>query len=320
MQAPRWSIRLSSAAAFLILAPSGATFAARAPGPVDAACEALDLRVRSVASRATPRELDFFLFDAAALGCTGLAERLLDLGVSVVARNRGGNTALLIAARSGQEEMLDLLRARGAHVMQRNLDGATALLLAAMNNERRLAIELLDVGIDPNLADKQGLTPLLGAAFNGNGRLVEALLNAGADPMAVDASGKSAIVYAAGRGYTRVVEQLLDNDDVDANRRYASGLTALMWAAGYSNDVPALDGLATIELLLERGADFSAVDERGKSALSIAVERGHADVVSRLLDSGANAAIIDAEGKSLEELADGNAAVTALLDAYRSAR
>lgn len=290
-----------------------AAHAARAPGIVDAACEALDLKVRSVASRATPRELDFFLFDAASLGCVALAEQLLDKGASVQARNRGGNTALLVAAESGQDEALELLEARGADLEQRNLDGASALLLAAMSNERGIVTYLLDAGLDPNAANKHGLVPLIAAAFNGNGRMLDALLAAGADPAAADGSGKSAIVYAAGRGYTAIVKRLLEVEAVDVNRAYGASLTALMWAAGHSNDVPAADGLATINVLLERGAEVNAVDARGKSALSIAVERGHAVVVSALLDAGADIQIIDTQGRSLIDLAQGHEVIVELL-------
>ena len=39
------------------------------------------------------------------------------------------------------------------------------------------------------------------------------------------------MIYAAGRAYAPVVE-LLIAAGVDVNRRYAHGLTALMWAAG----------------------------------------------------------------------------------------
>ena len=48
---------------------------------------------------------------------------------------------------------------------------------------------------------------------------------------ALDTSGKAAIVYAASRGFTPVVARLI-GAGVDTNRKYAHGLTTLMWAAG----------------------------------------------------------------------------------------
>ena len=40
------------------------------------------------------------------------------------------------------------------------------------------------------------------------------------------------MVYAAGRAYAPIVALLIEAG-VDVNRRYAHGLTALMWAAGH---------------------------------------------------------------------------------------
>jgi ankyrin repeat protein len=62
---------------------------------------------------------------------------------------------------------------------------------------------------------------------------------------------------------------------VGVNQRYANGATALMWAAAYGR-------VDTVTLLLARGADASATDERGKTALAIATEEKHPAVVDVL--------------------------------------
>ncbi len=43
------------------------------------------------------------------------------------------------------------------------------------------------------------------------------------------------MVYAAGKGYPDIVAKLLDAG-LDVDGRYDHDLTALMWAAGHSND------------------------------------------------------------------------------------
>lgn len=257
------------------------------------------------------RTLNFLLFDSAGHGCRAEAEALLAAGASVEARDRFGNTPLLIAARQGHEDLVGFLLDRGSRLEQRNLAGSTALLRAVQAERRKTVELLLAADADPNLANSQGVTPLAAAAFAGNARLVRALLEAGADPQAVDRGGKGPIVYAAGRGFADIVAALLDAG-VDPDRRYGNDLTALMWAAGHANDAPEAEGLATVELLLARGASVEPLDDRGRSALMIAAERGHALAVSALLAAGADPGLTDREGLTALDLAAGEAVREAL--------
>ena len=70
-----------------------------------------------------------------------------------------------------------------------------------------------------------------------------------------------------------------------------------MWAAGHTDDAPVPEGLATVELLLEAGAPVAPADNRGKTALMIAAERNHPEIVTRLLAAGADPAVRDKEGR-----------------------
>jgi len=128
------------------------------------------------------------------------------------------------------------------------------------------------------------------------------LLAAGADPEAVDETGKGPIVYAAGKGFTGIAATLLDAG-VKVDARYSHDLSALMWAAGHSNDVPVGEGLATVKLLVERGAELDLVDDRGRSALMTAAERGHAEIVTLLMERGADATLEDRQGLTALALA-----------------
>jgi ankyrin repeat protein len=142
------------------------------------------------------------------------------------------------------------------------------------------AAKVLSTGADATIADKDGVTPLIAAAFKGSKEIAELLVEAGANGD-VDQTGKSAIVYAAGRGSAPTV-QLLLTAGVDINRRYGNDLTALMWAAGYSDDAAADDGAATVRLLLAKGAQLDPADNRGRTALMIAAARDHAEIVKLL--------------------------------------
>jgi ankyrin repeat protein len=103
----------------------------------------------------------------------------------------------------------------------------------------------------------------------------------GADPNALDNDGSGAIVYAAGHAYASVVALLLQGG-VDVNRRYAHGLTALMWAAGHDASSGVEDIEATIKTLIEHGAALDLKDDRGKTAADIARDLGHERAVKLL--------------------------------------
>lgn len=249
----------------------------------------------------TDRQLNFLLFDAAERGCGSLAVTFLQAGASLEARDRFGNTSLLRAAAAGHPELTAYLIERGSKVDQRNLAGSTALMRAVKASRRKTAKVLLEAGADADALNGEGVTPLAAAAFNGNRKLVKLLLDHGVSPDLVDRSGKGPVVYAAARGFTGIVQALIEAD-IDVNRRYAHGLTALMWAAGHADDVPEPEGLATVQLLIDRGAQLDLADDRGWTALMTAAQRDHPLVVAHLLAQGADAAVRDPKGRSAGDL------------------
>jgi ankyrin repeat protein len=87
------------------------------------------------------------------------------------------------------------------------------------------------------------------------------------------------MIYAAGNGNAASVQALLDAG-IDAKVRYANDVTALMWAAAYGK-------LDSVKLLIARGADVDAKDNRGKTALTIAIEEKQGAVVDALRAAGA---------------------------------
>ncbi len=219
--------------------------------------------------------LNAFLFQAAEDDCVAIGEKLLAKGASVKARRMQGETALHHAAKAGSADFAAMLIARGAPVDERDLKGATPLFLAIEANRRKVVKLLLEKGAQPDTPGRSDVRPLAAAAYTGADSLVDLLIAKKADINAVDRSGKAAIVYAAARGFTGIVESLL-KAGADVNRRYGNDLTALMWAAGYSNDVPEAEGFDTVNLLIAHGARLDDTDNRGRTALMTAAELGHA--------------------------------------------
>ena len=282
------------------------------PGKNTRVCDDLRQKFQSAGGSENFRKLNFYLFDAAERGCLELAERFVAAGADISARDRFGNTALNIAASMGHKDVIGFLIGQGSNILKPNLAGSTPLLRAVENDRRRAAKLLLKAGADPNIGNLKGIQPLTAAAFNGNDRMVALLLEHGADPTHKDRTGKMAIIYAAGKGFAGIVEQLLDAG-VSVDAADVHDLTPLMWAAGHTNDVPAKEALATIDLLISKGAAIDRQDDRGRSALMIAAERGHVGVVRHLMEAGADPLAKDRNGKRADDLA-ANESVRRLLE------
>ena len=122
------------------------------------------------------RQLNFQLFEAAKKGRTGDVQLYLKHGASIKARDRFGNTALLLAAFSGRTKTVKVLLDAGSNVKHQNLGGSTALYRAAKAGKGKSVKLLVKAGGDVNTLNKKGLSPLIAAAFNGDEDMFRLLL------------------------------------------------------------------------------------------------------------------------------------------------
>jgi len=296
-----------------LAAALGASLLAAAPGAQAQPRVCAELSARWEATKAdlqTP-QISAMLFSASDRGCAGMAETLLAAGALIEAKDRFGNTPLIHAAREGRLTVISALLAHGADINHRNVAGSSALFQAIERKRADAALLLLERGADPNLPGRSGATPLAAAAFTVQANVAAALLKRGANPATPDSTGKPPIVYAAANGSAEIVGALLAAG-IDVNARYANDLTVLMWAAGHVDTVPPADGAALAALLLDRGAQVNAADNRGRTALMIAAEQGHAPIVAALIAHGADAAARDKQGKTARDLAANDAVRAAL--------
>jgi len=264
-------------------------------------CREQGLRFRAAKPQITAIEVSLTLFSAADGNCIELATELLDEGASVDARDRFGARPLSHAARFGHLEMVDLLLAHGAPINARNLVGATALYFAAEGGHTSVVQLLIERGADIKLTGRSGVSPVAAAAYAGNDSVVEALLARGADERAPDETGKPPIVYAAAGARIEIVKRLLARN-VDINARYPNGLTLLMWASGPDEKAPEARAMQVVSYLLEAGAHIDDCDDRGRTALMIAAEGGHAEIAGLLLARGADPTLKDKAGKRAADL------------------
>jgi len=248
------------------------------------------------------RDLNTALFDEIKRGRSGEALQLLEQGAKLEARDRFGNTPLLLAARTSRYKLVRELIGQGANINHQNLIGSTAILRAATAYRTRNVAILMEAGAEFNLRNNKGLTPLAAAAFNGDEDSFQLLLDKGANPEVWDNSQKTAIVYAAAKGFVDIVESLLGTG-ININQRYGNDLTLLMWSAGYSNDVPPVDAGKMIRLLLDHEAELDFQDNRGWSAMMVAAKMGHSHVVDILIKAGADIHVEAGDGQTAAKLA-----------------
>ena len=90
--------------------------------------------------------------------------------------------------------------------------------------------------------------------------------------------------------------------NIDVNARYRNDLTLLMWASGSDELVPEAQALEVVRYLLDAGAHVDDRDDRGRTALMIAAEGGHAEVANLLLARGADPSLKDKAGKRAADL------------------
>jgi ankyrin repeat protein len=264
-------------------------------------CQALSRRYDEAKPQITAIEVSVTLFAAVDANCIGLATKLLDRGASVDARDRLGARPLSHAARSGHLQMVDLLLARGAPIDARNLAGATALYFAAEGSHISIAQRLIERGADVKLTGRSGISPIAAASYAGNDVIVEALLAHGADERVADETGKPPIIYAAAGARFDIVKRLLARN-IDINARYSNDLTLLMWASGPDENAPEAQAVKIISYLLDAGAHVDDRDDRGRTALMIAAEGGHEEIVNLLVARGADASLKDKAGKRAADL------------------
>ncbi len=120
-------------------------------------------------------------------------------------------------------------------------------------------------GVDVNAPGKDGSTMLTEASNDNDIWSLKFLLRMGADVNATDANGVTALMYAAMNGCTDAAEILLSVPGIELEKKEPfSGATALHFAASYGfTDMCAL--------LVKAGADINTTNNRGFTALAVAV-------------------------------------------------
>jgi hypothetical protein len=139
-----------------------------------------------------------------------------------------GNSPMLLACRSGNFEIAEILVCAGAGVSVANERGDTPLLAAVGAGKLALAEMLVSKGADVNEKDSQENSPLLLACTSGNFEIAEMLVVAGAGVSAANKRGDTPLLAAVGAGKLELAEMLVSKGaKVEAVRKDGATLLSL---------------------------------------------------------------------------------------------
>lgn len=256
-----------------------------------------------------PTELDV----AVGLNSHEALKFLLDQGAKVPAPEPAlQRPPLSVACSFGNEAMVRLLLDNGAYIDAKDANHISAIDYVCFRGKESMADLLIQLGVNTQVVDGQDWTPLHSAVYygsvhivksllgansanidarngygvtalglaimNSHGELIKVLLGAGADPNAVTGDkGVTPLMEAVSQSETGIAEALLSaKHPVEIDKRGPQQRTAL--------HIAAKRGMSNmVSLLLEKGADALAEDSDGCMPLHLASTEGHVDVLNRLL-------------------------------------
>ena len=213
-----------------------------------------------------------------------------------------GCTALMFASTNGHSEIVRLLLNAKAIPDLQTENGVTALYLAIARGYPDIVQILLEYGADPNISNRHGETAI-DAALSG---LATAMAREKITSMNV-VNTLTTITSGTHKHYLEIIKLLIDHRNVKIND-YSNGVTILMTASSFGN-------AQIVELLLKAGVDpnisiKTPIDKGilaksetlfsnespplvgneiiGCTALMLACDGGHLEVVQLLLKANAN--------------------------------
>jgi ankyrin repeat protein len=230
--------------------------------------------------------------EAVTAGHPRVVERLADLGSDPMVRNSRGDTPLHIAVAMERSDLTTLLLGWGASIHARNSRGRTPFQIALQTSPRMVSTLLTKDRIA--ISDDEGHSPLhIAIAANASVNIVRTILDQGARIAAVDAEGRTPLRLA-----------------VDLNNWETAKLLA---DAGSDPFSTTNDGKSPAGIVLTKGPEpvkaifsgrgISARDPSGNTILHYAAQSGSPELISLLMDLGANKATRNIAAESPGDIA-----------------
>ena len=215
-----------------------------------------------------------------------------------------GGTALMIASTNGHSEIVQLLLNAKAKPDLQTENGETALCLAAFRGYPDIVQLLLEYGADPNISNRHGVTAIHAAATGLC--TVTAIARGNITSMEV-VNTITTLISGKYERYVKTMKLLIAQPNIKINETNLTGVTILMQASivgsaqivelllqagadpNMSMKTPIDKSISTIsEILFGKEIHFVVNEAIGCTALILACEYGHLEVVQLLLKANAN--------------------------------
>ncbi|XP_026668221.1 serine/threonine-protein phosphatase 6 regulatory ankyrin repeat subunit A isoform X2 [Ceratina calcarata] len=191
-----------------------------------------------------------------------------------------GDSALHLAARRRDIDMVRILVDYGAVVDMQNGDGQTALHIASAEGDETLVKYFYGVRASASITDHQDRTPMHLAAENGHASIIELLADKFKASIFERTKDGSTLMHIASLNGHSECATMLFKKGVYLHMPNKRGARSIHTAAKYGH-------VGIISTLLQRGEKVDATTNDNYTALHIAVENAKPAVVETLLGYGA---------------------------------
>lgn len=131
--------------------------------------------------------------------------------------NSGVTSLMSAVINSDVEGVKFFIKTDPSSLNAKNIGGASALVIAARENNFEISKILIDAGADVNSSDNDGWTPLMRASLASNPNIIKHLLLKGANAGQVNKFGELAIFHASSSDCNQCLSTLLENYDFVKN-------------------------------------------------------------------------------------------------------
>ncbi|KAJ3484982.1 hypothetical protein NLG97_g6919 [Lecanicillium saksenae] len=235
------------------------------------------------------------LHRAAAKGHVEVVKILLEFGADFSAPRANSRTALELAVLFGHARVVELLLDAGSEIRVDSI--APPLVLACSYGNIEIARILLAHGADTSSFGPDSYSALHASTFQGHIGIIELLLAEGVDVNSKTVgSNISCLHIAAQEGHTEIFRFLLAHG-ADTTLSTEHGMLPLHLAILNNN-------LSIFNLLIEEDTfGIGVATSKGWLPIHYAASYGHAEMIQILIDCGADATAVDAKGTNSVQLA-----------------
>ncbi|XP_018446189.1 uncharacterized protein LOC108817865 isoform X2 [Raphanus sativus] len=276
---------------------------------------------------------------AARYGSVEIIQQLVGFGCDVNSKTDAGDTALLISTRHKHSECVKVLALAGADFSLVDKLGRSVISVAESSKWclglERVVLELIRSGVAPRSSnasvfspllyvakagdaealetlvkaqevfldyqDEEGFSAAMLAALNGHVEAFRVLVYAGAEVKLFNKSGDTVVSLSEKNGNLDMIEKVMLEYALEKDNRNMAGLFYALHCAARRGDVKA------VKLLSGKGYGLDVPDGDGYTPLMLAATEGHGKMCEFLIARGADVYAKNGRGKTLLDLAVGDA-------------